>query len=233
MRRLVATMVCDLRLQLRNGFYWAVAFLVVAFAVVRSQLPAFDWGPLLPPLVLGNLVVATFMFIAGLLLLERDEGTLAALAMTPLSRREYLASKVATLTALSLLENVAIALIACGTGFRLAPLAAGIVTAAALYCLAGFLAVAPYDSINEFLFPSMLWVLAFSLPILHYAGLVTSPLVYLHPFQAPLVLLGGAIGPLTAWEWIYGVGYSALWIALLLEWSRRTLERRIVAAAAG
>ena len=39
MNRLLATMRCDLRLQVRNGFYLAVAFLLGAWAVVITQLP--------------------------------------------------------------------------------------------------------------------------------------------------------------------------------------------------
>ena len=60
--RLLSTMRCDVRLQLRNGFYWAVAFLLGSWAIVITQLPAFDWGPVVPPIVLGNLSLATFMF---------------------------------------------------------------------------------------------------------------------------------------------------------------------------
>jgi fluoroquinolone transport system permease protein len=222
---------CDVRLQLRNGFYLAVGFLLAILAAVISQLPDFAWEPIVAPLILGNLSLATFMFMAGLVLLEKDEGTLEAQVVTPLRSGEYLVSKTATLTGLSVAENVVVAILVCGLGLRLGPLVVGIVLAAALYCLAGFIAVARYDSINEFLFPSMLYIAAFSLPILHYAGLWETPLMYLHPLQAPLVVLGGAVVPLTAWQWLYGVGYSALWIGLGFAWSRRAFLKFVVARA--
>lgn len=232
MSRLAATLRCDVRLQVRNGFYWAVLFLLGVFAVLVSLLPALDWRPVLAPLVLGNLVVATFMFIAGLVLLEKDEGTLAALAVTPLGPGEYLTSKVATLAGLSLFENLAMAALACGLGLDWLPLAIGIVLASALYCLGGFLVIVRYESINEFLFPSMLFVTLFSLPILDYAGLWETRLMFLHPLQAPLVLFEGAVAELAVWEWVYGVGYSALWIGLAMRWGRRAY-RRFVAEQAG
>ncbi len=231
MTRLLATMRCDVRLQVRNGFYWAAAFLLGTFAVLITQLPEFDWAPVMPVVVLGNLVLATFMFMGGLVLLEKDDGTLEAQVVTPLRTGEYLASKVVTLTALSLIENAAIVLLACGIGFAVLPLVLGIVLASAIYCLTGFVAVARYDSINEYLFPSMLYIAAFSLPFLHYAGLWETPLMYLHPLQAPLVILKGAIFPLEAWEWIYGLLYSALWIAVTYVWSRRTFQRFVTASA--
>lgn len=230
MTRLLATMGTDVRLQLRNGFYWAVVFLLAVFAIVILQLPKFDWGPVVPPLVLGNLVVATFMFMGGLVLLEKDEGTLEAQVVTPLTPDEYLASKVLTLTGLSIVENVVIVYLVCGTHFCALPLVLGIVLASAIYCLSGFVAVARYDSINEYLFPSMIYVAVFALPFLHYAGLWKSPLMYLHPLQAPLVILKGAVFPLAAWEWAYGLLYSLLWIALTFAWSRRTFQRFVVTA---
>ena len=231
MSRLAATMLCDVRLQLRNGFYWAVAFLLAVMIVIFTQLPSFDWAPVLPPLVLGNLVTATFFFMAGLVLLEKREGTLEAQIVTPLRPGDYLTSKIATLTVLSIAEHLVIALITVGTAFRLLPLVIGVVLASALYCLTGFAAVVRYDSINELMFPTMVWVTLFSLPILHYAGLWSSAVMYLHPFQAPLVVLKGAVSPLAMWEWVYGLGYSALCIGLAFVWCRHAFQRFVIAAA--
>ena len=89
--------------------------------------------------------------------------------------------------------------------------------------------MARYDSINEYLFPSMVYTVFFALPILHYAGLWTSPWIYLHPFQAPLVILKGAVFRLETWEWLYGLLYSIFWIAWTFEWSRRTFRRFVTA----
>lgn len=230
MSRLAATLRYDVRLQIRNGFYWAVAFLLAMLLIVISQLPAFDWRPVLPPLILGNLLTATFYFMAGLVLLEKGEGTLEAQIVTPLRVEEYLGSKLVTLTALSIAENLVIAVIVVGTGFRVVPLLLGIVLASALYCLAAFPAAVRYGSINELLFPTVLWTLLFTLPILQYAGVVDTPLMYLHPFQAPLVLLRGAISPLRLWEWAYAIGYGGLWIGIAFAWCRHAFRRFVVAA---
>lgn len=233
MSPLAATIACDVRLQLRNGFYYAVTFLLVVILVVVRLLPELEWRPVLPPLVLGNLSLATFFFIAGLVLLEKGEGTLEAQIVTPLTANGYLASKILTLSVLSLAENSLIVMITAGLDFSPLPLVLGIALASALYCLAGFIAVVRYDSINELLFPTMVWVGLFSLPILHYVGLWTSPLMYLHPFQAPLVLLEGAFHPLARWQWLYGIGYSTLWIGAAFAWSARAFRRFVVAAVGG
>ena len=229
MHRLAATVRLDLRLQMRNGFYYAVAFVLACWFVVLTRLPAIDWGYVLPAVVFGNLVMINFYFVAGLVLLEKGEGTLEAQVVTPLASWEYLASKALTLAALAVVEQVVIVWSAYGGGFAAGPLVAGIVLAGVLYTLTGFLLVARYRSINEFMFPSVLFTTVLSLPLLHYFGLWDSWLLYLHPFAAPLVLLGGAFRPIAPWEWAYGALYSAAWAGFLLLAGLRAFDRFIVA----
>ncbi len=228
MRRLFASLRCDLRLQYRNGFYYAAAFVVGVWVLMVQRLPALDWGVLLPVVILNNLLISTFYFLGGLVLLEKGEGTLEAQVVTPLRTGEYLASKVITLTLLSLVENLILVGALVGREFRVLPLTAGTLLAGAIFCLLGFLAVARYDSINEYLLPSMLYTTVLLLPLFPYFGIGESPLVYLHPVQAPLVLLQGAFRPVPALEMVYGVLYAALWIGVLYLASRRAFLRFII-----
>ena len=228
MRRLAATLLLDLKLQLRNGFYYAVAFVLACWFVVLNRLPAVDWGYVLPVVVLGNLAMVSFYFVAGLVLLEKGEGTLEAQVVTPLSYWEYLTSKTVTLAALSLIEQMIIVWSAHGTGFSVVALIAGITLASTLYTLIGFLLVARYRSINEFLFPSVLFTLVFALPMLHYFGIWDTWLLYLHPLKAPLELLDAAFRPIPGWKWAYGLLYSAAWVGLLLVAGRHAFDRFIV-----
>jgi fluoroquinolone transport system permease protein len=78
----------DVILQARNGFYWASAFLVLVVGGLLLALPAAaraNEAAWVPAVVAVNLQITTFFFVAGLILLERDEGTLAALAVSPFS----------------------------------------------------------------------------------------------------------------------------------------------------
>ncbi len=60
----------DLRLQMRNGFYIAAAFVVVVLVILLRQLPEASRSLGLPMLVFGNLLINGFFFMAGLVLLE-------------------------------------------------------------------------------------------------------------------------------------------------------------------
>ncbi len=229
MKRLTSTIICDVRLQVRNGFYYAAGFVALFWVLGLSQVPLKNLGWFMPVFVLSNLLINTFYFIAGLVLLEKGEGTLMAQVVTPLRTWEYLAAKVITLTGLSLLENLLIVGLGYGLNFDLLPLLVGMSLAAALYTLAGFVAVSRYDSINEYLFPSFLYTLLFIPPFLPYLGLGESWLYYLHPLQAPLLLTQAAFQPVATWQWFYGVLYSGLWMGLLFWWSRWTFAQFVVA----
>ncbi len=233
MKRLLATMQCDVRLQFRNGFFYAVAFVLVCWAIVLTQLPEIDWAWLLPPLVFGNLVMVSFYFIGGLVLLEKGEGTLEAQVVTPLRSSEFLASKIATLTLLSLAENLLIVACAVGLRFRVLPMAVGIALASLIYALVGFVAVSRYQSINEYIMPSVPYVLLLSVPYLQYFELWQSPVLFLHPLQGSLVLMRSAFEAPHAWQWFYGVGSSMIWILVAFAWSQRVFERFIVAGEGG
>jgi fluoroquinolone transport system permease protein len=73
--RTLAALGCDVRLQARNGFYHAAAAVLLTWALLAWRLPALDWTGLLPLVVLNNLAIGTFFFVAGLVLLERDEAS--------------------------------------------------------------------------------------------------------------------------------------------------------------
>lgn len=228
MNRLVATLACDIRLQVRNGFYYAAGFVALISILILAQFSSSALAHWMPLLILSNLFINTFYFIAGQVLLEKGEGTLHAQVVTPLKNSEYLASKVLSLTLLSLAENLLIVLVGYGTEFNMFLFVSGMVGAAAMYTLCGFLAVSKYTSINEYLFPSFLYTLAFIPPFLAYAGLEGNWLLYLHPLQAPLVLVQGAFTRMEAGSLAYGVFYSVLWITALFILGRQVFVRFIV-----
>jgi len=228
MKRLISTIGCDLRLQFRNGFYAATVFVTILWALILLQTGSFDMRWLLPPLVIGNLMVGTFSFIGGLVLLERGEGSLIAQVVTPLRISEYLTSKVVTLTILALVETLVIVILMAGWHFNAFLLIIGAVLTGAIYCLAGFIAVARYDSINEYLLPSGMYIALLWMPLIAYIGQWRPWILYLHPLFAPLLLVEASFTTITPWQIVYGFGYSLAWVILLSLASRLAFRRWII-----
>ena len=225
MSRLWISMWWDVQLQFRYGFYYAGAVVALIWIVLLSPASVEGLRLLLPPFLFLNLVMTTFYFISGLVLLEKKQGTLAGLVLTPLRQHEYLAAKVSTLAILAAIECVLIVLIVYGLGLNWALLLAGLLSLAVVYALFGFVAVSHFDSINAFIVPSGLIVAILTLPLVDYFGLWSNPIFYLLPTQAALLLLKAAFQPIAPWQMVYSLLATILWAGLGLWWSRRVFYR--------
>lgn len=230
--RIRATCLVDLRLQARNGFYWAATAVAVLTIVVLRLLPTTHLAWLLPVMIVNNLMVNGFYFMAGLVLLEKAEASLEAQIVSPLRSSEYLTAKVGTLALLSLVENGLITLTVMGLNVQLLPLSAGIALGAAIFALAGFAAVARYDAINTFIFPSLVYLLLLAAPLLTYFGFARSPLLdallLLHPLQPVLALLQGAVMPTPPAQLVYGLVMGVVWVGIFAWWANRAFRRFVV-----
>jgi fluoroquinolone transport system permease protein len=230
--RCVSTVRLDLLLQLRYGFYYAAGFVTLLWIALLYSLPETIAEVAVTFVVFTDLAAVGYVFIAGTVLFEKGEKTLFALLSTPLRFREYLASKLATLTALAIV--MALMVITTGYGLRFNPtlLVPGILFTSLISLLVGFISVAPFDSISEYLIPGQLPTLVLVAPLVHFFGIWESSIFYLIPTQGSLLLLGGAFGitQLFAWQIVYAVLYQLLWIAGLTLLARRVFDRYIAAS---
>ena len=225
--RLAATLQTDVRLQWRNGFYYATAFVVVFSVVMLKLLPLEFSEALLPVIIFENVLTNSFYFAAGLVLLENAEGTRAAQVITPLRRVEYIGSKVLTLAAISLGESMIVAMAVLGLRPGLVPLALGVVLASIVLTLFGIAFVCAYRSINEFLMPSVLFTGVLSLPLVGWYGLWPEFPYELHPLQGPLELMGAWTRPISAGRFAFAVLWPLACIVPVYWWSRRALARSL------
>ncbi len=71
--------------------------------------------------------------------------------------------------------------------------------------------------------------------LVDYSGLYPHPAFSLVPTHGPLLLLGAAFDQvaLSGWQWIYAIGYPALWIAGLCLLAKRVFHRYVVTSEGG
>lgn len=221
MTRLLNAIRYDALLQWRNGFIAAALVVTGLWALLLSQAQGADLRWLLPPMLTGNLLVGTFFFISGLILLEKDERVNAALRVSPLRQGEYLAAKLITLAAPALAETLVIAGLSSGWRFDPLLLLAGTLQAAAIYCLVGAIAVARYSAINAYLIPAGGYAALLWIPLIAYMVGWETPLMIAHPLGGPLRLLTAAFAPAPRWEIGLSLVSGAGWSAALAAWACR------------
>ncbi|MEL6271374.1 MAG: hypothetical protein AAFR22_16320 [Chloroflexota bacterium] len=231
MTRLLSTMRLDVTLQARNKLYHISIGLALLIAVaMRSFFPQDMLGAAIPAFVLMAIGGTTFMFVAGMIIFEKNENTLDGIIVTPLRVREYLFSKTVTLTLLATLETSVIILLSFGFGFNGLLVYTGMVLLGAMMVLMGIIPVVRYDTVTDFFLPAGIIGVITQLPIFLLANLGAGldALWYAIPTAAPFVLMLGGFDGISTWQLIYGVGYSVLWIAGLSVWAKIAFDRHII-----
>ncbi len=229
MSRLLNTLRLDSLLQARNKVYLIIA--VAAFALAFALSALFTPQQLhffMPLVVLASISLTTVFLVGVLLLLERGEGTLDVVLVSPLRPGEYLASKMITLTALALVECAIVAVIAYGLDFAVGWLVVAVVMRASMGVAVGVAVGVRYRSITHFLLPAILVSVSFDLPNIWYLDLSSSPLFYLWPSMPPLLLAKAAFLPVDTLELVYAFVYGGLALAAALFWASRSIDRYVV-----
>lgn len=233
MSRLLSTLRLDATVQFRNNLYYIglSVGLLCGFLLWQFFNPD-TLGTAIPIFFLFTIGGSTLLYVIGMLIFEKDEGTLYAVIVSPLRLDEYLMSKVISLSVLATLEAFIIVSIAYGlTGYNPLLLFGGILLMGGMLVLVGIIITVPYDTITDALVPMLIVGVVMQFPFLYFVGIFESPLILLVPTTAPAMLTIGGFRPLAAWELVYGLGYSLLTFGVLYWWARRAFVKHIIIAA--
>ena len=229
MSRLTSTLRLDAQLQARNKVYLIIGVAAFAFAFVFDALLTPDQLQFFMPVLIMYGVSMTTVFLVGvLLLIERSQGTLSVVMVSPLRPAEYLASKLITLTVLALVESAIMAVVAYGLGFSFGWFVLAVVMRASMGVAVGVAVGVRFRSITRFLVPAIGLSLAFDLPNIWYFELWPSPLFYLWPSMPPLLLAKAAFVEVEPLQLVYALLYGALVVGAALIWASRSIDRFVV-----
>jgi fluoroquinolone transport system permease protein len=229
MSRLTSTLRLDAQLQARNKVYLIIGVAAFAFAFAFDALLTPDQLQFFMPVLIMYGVSMTTVFLVGvLLLIERSQGTLSVVMVSPLRPAEYLASKLITLTVLALVESAIMAVVAYGLGFSFAWFVLAVVMRASMGVAVGVAVGVRFRSITRFLVPAIGLSVAFDLPNIWYFELWPSPLFYLWPSMPPLLLAKAAFVEVEPLQLVYALLYGALVVGAALIWASRSIDRFVV-----
>lgn len=228
MKRFLSILKWEVIRQFKNGIHYASIFVLVLWIFLFGFIKSISLSSLLPMIILSNLTMTTYFFMAGIMLFEKGEGSLAAQVTTPIKDWEYIAAKAISLTALATFENLIITIALTGLQFNYFPVIAGAFTAGIIFCLVGFITVIRYDSINEFLIPSIGYMFLVTLPILSVFFLNHSWIWYLHPVYGTYKLIENGFTNIGPWNTTYGVFIPLITVLVLGYFSLTSFTRFVV-----
>ncbi len=237
--RLLQCVRLDMKLQARNQLYRISVLVSIVAAAALAWLSPADYLPRsIPMAVLLFAGGSTLLYVVAMVLLEKSDGVLDALSVSPLRPREYLSSKVITLTGIAVLEAVLLTAIALGWHARTQSVALptlwfliGTICLGALHVLVGIIVVVRYERISGALMPMSLLAMVGQLPAFRTIGALDSDFFLAIPTAAPTMLVRASFEPLTVAEWSYALSYTVVALAGLGFWSMRAYRTFIIERA--
>ncbi len=220
--RLWAAIRLDIRLQRRSQLYAiGVAVAVLLGLLVRFLIPAAAHGVALAAFYVLAVGGTTFMFSAVMVLRDKSQNTLAALRVSPMDARTYVAAKAITLSGFALVESAIVYVVGGAWSVPLVPLFGGVAMLAVLYTLLGLAQVAPHDSVLRFLMPdAVITSVLLQLPVFYLFEMGPAAPYFAIPSLPALLMMRAAELNFDAATWAYvgiggGLGWAAsAWLAL-------------------
>ena len=223
----------ELSLQSRSFIYPAtvVSTLMICGFIVAlpvEQLPV-EWATFfifLDPAMIG------LSFVGAIILMEKSEGTIGALGVTPMKPGMYIAVKVVSLTLVTFASGLAVAYVA-SDGFLVVRILVTLALSSTVAVLVGFACAARAPSMNK-LTITLLWVsmIAYA-PLLTHFGVLpdaVTPAIALIPSYAVIVLLESCLlaTPLTELATLSAFAYLIAWVIGGTYWASREYIANIV-----
>jgi fluoroquinolone transport system permease protein len=178
----------DLNIQLRSGYWTVYGVIALVYILIMVNLPVNIRDEVAVGLIYMDTSVLGLIFVGALVLLEKQQGVLHSLSVTPLSLNKYLFSKVISLTVLSAVISSLLWIIPLwsfnGYGFILS----GVLLSSIAFTLFGLGFAAGAETFNQFLFRIFAGSMIFSLPVLPMVFLPNTGWLIFLPSNAALDL---------------------------------------------
>lgn len=226
--RILNALRADMKFQFKQGFYFVYVFLTILYMIIIRQIPA-DYNSLAVPIVIfSDPSFIGFFFIGGIVMLEKVQGILQYLVVTPLRPREYLISKIISLGLVAEAAGFAIAFVTFIGDFNWIVLFIGIFLTSTFFTLYGFLVAGNCNSINQYFIKMIPYMLVIVFPTLLYIPYPDVWIINMLPSIAGFNLVYGAFNGISLAVLLGNTAYLVVFNLLMLMVVEKYFTKKIV-----
>ncbi|MDH6367336.1 MULTISPECIES: ABC transporter permease [Breznakia] len=201
--RFIKLLLGDMRFQIKYGFY----FLYVTFSVVYIMLLLFfpeAWREKAASVMIYSDPAALGLFFMGaIVLLEKSERVLNALAVSPVTTIEYILSKVLSLAVISVLVSLVLAVVADSNNIPMLLLSVALTSG--IFTLLGLIVATRISSLNGYLMATVpVEIICFVPPLIYL--FYPADILRFYPLSSSMALITGST---------HGAGYDIAILALV------------------
>jgi fluoroquinolone transport system permease protein len=226
--RILNALKADMLFQFKQGFYFVYLFLGVLYVIVCSQFSEAVVRFVLPIALYTDPSILGLFFIGGILLLEKEQGILALVYVTPLRTWEFILSKVISLGFVSLVASIGIALAAYKGPTNYFLLIFSVILTSWFYTLVGFIIATKSKSVNDFfvkIIPLMIVLILPCIPAIIFPNLFWLSII---PSVSSLRLVWGAYHGISLLEVMVSSAYLILIGVIFFRKTQTTFQNTMI-----
>ena len=212
MKVLFSTIRWDLCLLLKYQIITVAAIITLFYVSVVLFFPVEIPEKIVLYIIFTDPTMIGFIFIGAMVLFEKTANTLEVLSITPMKVWQYLLSKAIALTLVALVSGLIMAFAAFQTDFNIIYMVVAISFSSVMLIFIGFIGVSRIKTLNQYILIIPIFLLPVALPILDFLDIVTSPLFYLIPTQASLILFEASRNEVSILNQVYSITYLLAWV---------------------
>jgi len=226
--RIINALKADIRFQWKQGFFYVYTAITVMYLIILSFLPQDYLKTIVPIVIFSDPSILGLFFIGGILMLEKVQGVMAVMVVTPLRSEEYILSKVLSLTLISMVISLLIAWLSHTVEVNWLVFVITIIQTSCFFTLCGIMISAGCHTINQYFLKSVPYMILFTLPCASLIGFQYSQLFEAIPSVAALRLMLGAFTGIPAWESAILIVYLTVLNYVCFRLTLRIFEKRII-----
>ncbi len=193
----------DFKFQYKEGFFLIYLIICIIYLVILSVLPSSILPLVLSILIYSDPAGIGLFFIGGILMLERRQGIINYLNVTPLLTQEYILSKIITLSGIAVVVSLIITFFSSITeSVNYFVLITSTFLTANFFTMIGILIAITCTNLNEYFIKIIPWMILLSIPCIGLIFIPYTELLSIIPSVASLQLIIGAFYGITTIKYI-------------------------------
>lgn len=228
MSRILNAVKADLLFQFKQGFYFIYIVITLLYVIILHQFDITLVAYILPVLLYIDPSILGLFFIGGILLLEKEQGILALIYVTPLKIQEFMLSKILSLSFLSIIATFSLSLISYSGDTNYWLLFIGVLLTSVIYNLVGFMIATKSKSVNDFFVKIIPLIIIFVIPSIVMFIFPDFWWLNIFPSVTTLKLIWGAYHGISFIEGMFCSIYSLLVAILFFNYTYKTFRDHMV-----
>lgn len=220
--------IADSIFEFKQGFHTIYIVISFLYLLLLSQLSSEYIVYVLPLVIFSDPSVLGLFFIGGTLLLEKEQGVLSSILVTPLTSLEYILAKVMSLASISILAAFLISILTYSGTVYYQYLIVGTLLTSVFFTLIGIVIVTKSRSVNEFfvkMVPYIVFLLAPCFLLIRFSSIT---LLNVFPSVSLLRLIYFSYHNINHFEALIQIIYMIIVNLLLLKYTVVKFEERVV-----